>query len=119
MANEGVLEDTVKESTLKELMRSGATCQACVKGEDGGFSITFHYGFLSRTLSSSRGSTRKFASLNTAMEFLKSLGIERFEVDARLHEPGRIRKARPDRAEALRKTRTTPRQQELLTETLE
>jgi hypothetical protein len=119
MRNGEILNETIKESTLKELMRSGSACRACVKGEIGGFSITFLYGCLSRTLSSSRGGMRKFASLNTAMEFLRQLGIERFEVDARLHEPGRIRKARPDRAEALRKTRTTPRQQELLTEPTE
>lgn len=48
------------------------------------------------------------------MDFLRQVGIEMFEVDARFYQPGRIRKARPDRAEALRKTRTTPRQQELL-----
>lgn len=113
------MDGVVKESTLKELTQSGAMYHACVKGECGGFSIIFRFGTLSKTLSSSRGGTRKFASLNTAMDFLRQLGIERFEVDARQHEPGRIRKARPDRAEALRKTRTLVSQQAPVTETLD
>lgn len=119
LLNEVSVEDKVKEALLRELIKAGSPCTACVMGEVGGFSITFHYGTLSRTLSSSRGGTRRFASLNTAADFLKQLGINRFEVDARYYEPGRIRKARPDRAEALRKTRTIPRQQELLQEFLE
>lgn len=111
--------EEIRESTIREMIQGGATWTACLKGESGGFSVIFRFMKSSRILTSSRGQTRRFASLNTAAEFLKQLGIYTFEVDASLYIAGRIRKARPDRAEALRKTRTAPRQQELLSEHLE
>jgi hypothetical protein len=65
-------------------------------------------------LGNSRGNLRQFASLNTAVDFLRRVGVARFEVDAEEYERGRTRKPRPDRAEALRGTRTRPRQQSLI-----
>ena len=64
-------------------------------------------------LATSRGAIRLFASLDTASIFVKELGIERFEVDMTDHQPGRLRSARPDRAEAMRLSRTKMQQQDL------
>lgn len=111
--------NAIRESTIREMIQGGSAWTACLKGETGGFSVVFRFKDNSRTLASSRGQLRRFASLNTAADFLKQLGIYTFEVDTSLYIAGRIRKARPDRAEALRKTRTIPRQQELLHESLE
>ena len=44
---------------------------------------------------------------------IRDVGLPRFNVDMTGHEPGRLRKARPDRAEALRQTRTKMLQQPL------
>jgi len=72
------------------------------------------YGSVEKNLVTSRGEVRLFANLNTAVNFLRQQGLTRFQVDATNYEPGRLRKARPDRAAALRNTRTSPRQPELL-----
>lgn len=104
----------IKEITLRELAGANSIRSACVVGQKGGFAIVIRYGPIEKILSSTRGGIRLFASLNTATDFLCKLGLTKFEVDATGYEPGRLRGPRPDRAEALKKTRTTPIQQTLL-----
>jgi hypothetical protein len=65
------------------------------------------------TLITSRGKVRLFASLDTAAALMKDIGLSRFQVDMAGHQPGRLRSPRPDRAEALRLTRTRMQQQPL------
>jgi hypothetical protein len=108
------ISDKIREATLRELTAAHSPCEVRLVGEAGGFTVALDFGPITKVLTSTRGQVRRFASLNTAAEFLKQLGISRFEVDATQYERGRMRKPRPDRAEALRRTRTTPRQQELL-----
>ncbi len=55
-----------------------------------------------------------FSSLTTLATRLRGMGICRFEVDTAEYIAGRVRPPRPDRAEALRRTRTKPRQTDLL-----
>lgn len=105
--------DTVKEHVVRELIQVTAQVRATAVGAQGGFALHFQFGDSDKTLVSSRGSVRLFASLNTAGAFVQSVGISRFVVDMTCHEPGRLRRARPDRAEALRQTRTRLRQQAL------
>lgn len=101
---------TIKKTTLQELVAANSVRSACVVGRRGGFTVTVRYGEAKKDLVSSRGGLRMFASLNTAADFLRKLGITKFEVDATGYEPGRLRAARPDRAEALKRTRTKPYQ---------
>lgn len=102
----------IKENTLRELAGAGSIRNACLIGQYGGFVITVRYGELERQLASTRGDVRLF-SLKNATDFLRGIGVVRFEVDSTNYEPGRLRKPRPDRAEAMRKTRTKPRQEAL------
>lgn len=104
---------TVRETTLRELVMSGTIAGAIVVGQQGGYSIEVQCGAAVRTLATSRGEVRLF-TLERASAFLSALGITRFEVDATHYQPGRLRKPRPDRAEALRRTRTRPIQETLL-----
>jgi len=60
-----------------------------------------------RTLETARGATRLFASLDTAASFIRDIGLPRFVVDMTEYQPGRLRRARPDRSEAL-KANTNP-----------
>jgi hypothetical protein len=106
--------ETISHQTLKELAKAGSVRGACLVGQRGGFGVVVRYGVVERALSSTRGQVRLFASLDTAVPYLKQLGLDRFEVDATGYEPGRLRKPRPDRAEALRKTRTRPKQEQLI-----
>ena len=99
--------ETIKEATLKELVQAQSVRSASVLGKHGGYVISVRYGLAERALGTSRGGLRLF-TLDAASKFLRDLGLPRFEVDATGYEPGRIRKARPDRATALAGTRRQP-----------
>lgn len=104
---------TIKETTLRELVATGSVTSACAVGQTGGYAVSIRCGEVERTLASTKGDVRLF-TLDRASAFLHALGLLRFEVDSTNYEPGRLRKPRPDRAEALRKTRTRPIQENLL-----
>ena len=111
--------EALTESTLRELCAAGAVRELVIVGmRSGGFAIRISYGAIDRQLDKvlgiSRGGIRRYASLDTAAAFVRDLGIERFGVDVADYEPGLVRPPRPDRAEALKKTRTTPKQGSLL-----
>ena len=106
--------EVIKEITLRELIEAKSVQSVCVVGLHGGFAITIHCGETKKTLASSRGEVRIFASLNTTADFLRKLGLTKFEVDSSSYERARLRAPRPDRAEALRKTRTKPKQLTML-----
>ena len=105
---------TIKEATLKELVDAQSVRGARLVAEGSGFGVVVRYGMTERALASTRGRVRLFANLNTAAEFLRRIGLSHFEVDAANYEPGRLRAARPDRALALAKTRTKPKQAALI-----
>ena len=104
---------TIREPVLRELIQVTGQVGATIAGEQSGFALTFHIGDAEKTLLTARGTVRKFASLDTAGAHVRDLGIPRFAVDMTSHEPGRLRRPRPDRAEALRHTRTKLHQQPL------
>lgn len=103
---------TIKESVLRGLIHAGGAVHATIAGRPKGFSVMFKVGAGEMALATSKGQIRLFASLDTAGGFIQGhLGLPRFEVDMTHHEPGLLRKPRPDRAEALRHTRTRMQQQ--------
>jgi hypothetical protein len=104
---------SIREQVLRELVQAAAQVSATVMGQEKGFAVIVRLGNIEKTLATSRNSVRLFASLDTAGTFIRDLGIPQFEVDMTKHQPGRLRKPRPDRAEALRLTRTKMRQQPL------
>lgn len=104
---------TIKECTLRELAEADSVLSARVVGMRGGYAIVVRCGSMERTLTSVRGDVRLF-TLDNASKFLRGIGLSRFEVDATGYEEARMRKARPDRAEALKLTVTKPRQQVLI-----
>ena len=107
--------EAITEPTLRQLLEMHAGWAVQVVGVPRGFSISVKSSNgIAKTLSTMRGDMRRFASIDTAGSFLKGLGILSFSVEMSGHEPGRLRGARPDRALALRKTRTRPQQQELV-----
>lgn len=105
---------TIKEPALRELVAASAVRSATITGQHGGFVVTVSYGSGDRTLATTRGGIRLFATLDTAGAFVRGLGLPRFEVDLTQYEPARLRKPRPDRAEALKRTRTKMRQPKLI-----
>lgn len=98
---------------LRELIgTSMVDVRALVRGAGSGFLVVARVGAQERTLERARGGPRLFASLDTAASFVHEIGLKQFDVDMSGYEPGRLRKARPDRAEAMRRTRTLMKQQE-------
>ena len=108
---------TIKEPILRELRDVAALAGAAVVGQEKGFAVVFKIGINGeKILATQRGGIRLFASLDSAGAFIRDLGFPRFEVDMSGHIPGRLRKARPDRAEAMRRTRTKLHQDSLFME---
>lgn len=107
-----MVSQKINELTLRELAGAKSLGGAVATGQHGGFSVTVQYGMTEtqRLLATARGETRMFSNLNTLARFLRKLGITHFEVDTSNHEPARLRAARPDRAEAMKRTRTKLRQ---------
>lgn len=103
----------IKEPMLRELIRSLISVETTIQGTKQGFLISVRIGEQERTLETARGATRLFASLDTAASFIRDIGLPRFVVDMTEYEPGRLRRARPDRSEALKQTRTRMKQQSL------
>ncbi|WP_322045792.1 hypothetical protein [Paraburkholderia sp. J67] len=110
------MEETIVEATLRELLLAGSIHPVTASGRPGGFVVLIRYGACERLLGAARGGVRIFPNLTTLATFLRKLGVAEFTVDTRGYESGRVRKARPDRAAALRQTRTTPRQARLIEE---
>jgi len=104
---------TIKEPVLRELVQASALQGATVTGIENGFSVVVRVGSSEKTLATTRGNIRIFGTLDTAGAFIREVGLPKFEVDMSGHIPGRLRKPRPDRAEALRGTRTKMHQEPL------
>jgi len=103
----------ITEPVLREIWRAASDLRAVVVGQEQGFALMFRVKSADRVLVTARGDLRVFASLQTAGSFMRSVGISSFTVDMQGYRPGRLRPPRPDRAEALRQTRTKLRQQPL------
>jgi hypothetical protein len=110
---EGHTVAMIKEPVLRELVQADRSIAATVTGQERGFAVLVRLGTAEKLLATTRGAIRLFASLDTAGAFVRDLGLPHFDVDMTSHEPGRLRKPRPDRAEALRGTRTKLQQQPL------
>ena len=111
---------TIKGSLLRELVQAAVIVGATIIGQEKGFAVVVKIGNNGeKMLATSRGDVRLFATLDTAGQFVRGVGLSKFEVDMNKYEKGRLRKARPDRAVALRATRTKARQEPLFESTKE
>lgn len=107
------MPDMIKEITLRELVKANSINSAMLVGKTGGYVVQVKYGNTHSILATTRGEVRLF-SLENAGKFLRAIGLPVFQVDATHFESGLIRKSRPDRAEALRNTRTVLRHAKLI-----
>lgn len=101
-------QGSLTEGSLRVLIAQGLVKGWVARGRPGGFCLEAILGEEpSRVvmLGSTRSGPRLFASIATVVTLLRRLGFQQFTVDATGFEPGRIRAARPDRAEAMRSIR--------------
>lgn len=103
----------IKKEVLRELVQASAEITARIVGKERAFAVIVRLASGEKILMTARGEIRLFASLDTAAGFVGELGLLQFDVDISHYRPGRLRAPRPDRAEALRHTRTRMRQQSL------
>lgn len=96
--------ETIDHTTLTQLAQAGIVRSAHVVGQDGGWGILVKYGMTERALAAQRSrQVRIFRKLETLVEYLKGVGIPRFDVDAVNYDPHSATIAkRPDRAAALK-----------------
>ena len=96
--------ETIDHTTLTKLADAGVVRSAHVVGQAGGWGILVKYGMTERALATQRShQVRIFRKLETLVDYLKRIGIPRFDVDAVNYDPenGTTHK-RPDRAAAMK-----------------
>jgi hypothetical protein len=96
--------ETIDHTTLVKLAEAGVVRSAHVVGQEGGWGILVKYGMTERALAAQRShQVRIFRKLETLVEYLKGVGIPRFEVDAVNYDPHSVTTTkRPDRAAAMK-----------------
>ena len=96
--------ETIDHATLSKLAEAGVVHSAHVVGQEGGWGILVKYGMTERTLAAQRShQVRIFRKLETLVDYLKGIGIRRFDVDAANYDPNSVTKhTRPDRAVAMK-----------------
>jgi hypothetical protein len=107
------MENGITEAVLKQLADASAAMDVRIVGKENALLVFVHVASGEKILITTRGSRRLFASLDTAAAFVGEIGILSFIVDISHYRPGRLRGPRPDRAEAMKRTRTRMTQQPL------
>jgi hypothetical protein len=95
---------TIDHTTLSHLADAGMLSSTHAVGSAGGWGIIVKYGATESALAAQRSqNVRVFRKLETLVQYLKSLGIAQFEVDAANFDVGvKTAAKRPDRALALK-----------------
>jgi hypothetical protein len=79
--------ETIDHATLENLVQAGAVRGTSVVAQSGGWGVVIAYGTAERALAAKRGAVRIFRRFETLASYLKSLGITRYEVDAKQYDP--------------------------------
>lgn len=98
-----ISSDTIDHVTLQRLVEAGAVRGADVVGQPGGWGIIIKYGMVERALAARRGAVRIFSRFETLVNYLKSIGISQFNVNASNYDPA-DKRARPDAAARMKRT---------------
>lgn len=79
--------DTIDRTTLEHLVEAGAIRGASIVGQPGGWGVVFQYGLTERVLAARRGAIRNYRRFETLVDYLKSIGIAKYQVDATGYAP--------------------------------
>ncbi len=98
--------DTIDHATLEHLVQAGAVRGAHVIGQPGGWGVVVQYGMTERALAARRGAVRLFRKFETLAGYLKEVGIQQYQVDARLYDPTalKVERSRTDAAARMKAT---------------
>jgi len=95
---------TIDHTTLARLVEAGAVRATSVIGQRTGWGVIVKYGKTARPLTSKRGHMRLFRKLESVVNYLKQMGIDKFDVDVGAFDVEELRAARsrPDTAMAMK-----------------
>jgi len=95
---------TIDHTTLTKMAQAGAVRSAHIVGQAGGWGILVKCGMTEHALTAQRShQVRVFKKLETLVNYLKGVGIARFDVDAVNYDADSVAKhKRPDRAIAMK-----------------
>ena len=83
--------ETIDHTTLTKLAEAGVVRSAHVVGQEGGWGILVQYGMTERALAAQRShQVRIFRKFETLVNYLKGVGIARFDVDAANYDAGSL-----------------------------
>lgn len=74
--------DLISTPSLRTLVETGQLHDVELRAQPGGFIVLVRAGMLERVLKAQRSGARVFARADTALRFLRELGIGRMTVDA-------------------------------------
>jgi len=97
--------ETIDHTTLSRLAEAGAVRSAHVVGQAGGWGIMVKYGMTEHALAAQRSNqVRIFRKFETLVNYLKGVGIARFDVDTANYGPDShaTARTRPDSAAKLK-----------------
>lgn len=94
--------DTVRLSTLRELVAAGSIRAATVLGQRGGWAVLVRYGMFEKALAAKTGAPRLFTTVDAAVKVLRGAGLGRVDLDSSGFERASGGHRRPDRSTALR-----------------
>lgn len=98
-----ISSDTIDHVTLQHLVEAGVVKGADVVGQPGGWGIVIKYGVTERALAARRGAIRIFSRFETLVNYLRSIGISQFNVNAINYDPA-DKRSRPDSSERMKRT---------------
>lgn len=92
--------ETIDHTTLTKLAEAGAVRSARVIGQQGGWGILVKYGMTESALAAQRShQVRVFRKFETLVNYLKGVGIARFDVDTANFDVGSLTtRTRPDQS---------------------
>lgn len=92
------METPLKPESFRDLVATGAMTSASIVGRTGGYVVVAGIGKQQRPLGTRQGDVRVFSTADTAIKFLRGLGVHRATLDTARLKPGHVRPRRPDAA---------------------
>ena len=96
--------ETIDHVTLSRLIEASAVRGANVVGQPGGWGVVIQYGMTERALAAKRGPVRIFRKFETLTDYLKNIGVTRYQVDATEYDPValKVERHRADASERMK-----------------
>ncbi len=92
--------ETIDHHTLTRLVEAGAVRGATVIGQPGGWGVVIQYGTTERAIAAKRGPVRVWRRFETLANYLKDMGLHRYQVDAANYTAESLTDSTPKRPDA-------------------